>query len=154
MMTHVMSQRYAGLSIKSPPLAEKCGLVSAMMSLSHLPAYSKFSRTAAKWIRAKSTGNHKIKTNLQDVAKDYIHSFPEYANALDSDWKNSLPLKRTMVRNCSPYGRSACPCPQFRRFRRLWMGLLRLIMHLGEPAFLSRTLHFTVDRDLPTYLAR
>ncbi|CAP81053.1 hypothetical protein PCH_Pc12g14260 [Penicillium rubens Wisconsin 54-1255] len=91
-----MSQRYAGLSIKSPPLAEKCGLVSAMMSLSHLPAYSKFSRTAAKWIRAKSTGNHKIKTNLQDVAKDYIHSFPEYANALDSDWKNSLPLKRTM----------------------------------------------------------
>jgi hypothetical protein len=42
------------------------------------------------------------------------------------------------------------------------MGLLRLIMHIGEPAFLSRTLHFvgpskshvTVDRDLPTDLAR
>lgn len=97
MTTHVMSQRYAGLSIKSPPSVEKCRLVSAMMSLNHFPAYSKFSRTATKWIRAKNIGNHKIKTYLRDMAKIPFF-FPAYANALDSDWKNSLPWKRTMVK--------------------------------------------------------
>lgn len=43
------------------PSAEKYRLVSAMMSLNHFLAYSKFSRTATKWIRTKKKGNQKMK---------------------------------------------------------------------------------------------
>lgn len=136
MMTHVMSQRDTGWSIKSPqrvPPAEKCRLVSAMMSLNHFLAYSKFSRTATKWVLAQQKGNHNMK--IQNFNRTWleVQSLCRGCECTGLRMEEFLTVEAYQGETSSFRGRSACPPSPFRRSNRLSMGLLRLVMCPWEP---------------------
>lgn len=112
------------------------------MSLNHFLAYSKFSRTATKWILPQQKGNHIVKIKEFNRTWLDVQSLCCGCECTGPRLEEFLTVEAYHGETSSFRSKSACPRSPFRIFNRLSMGPLRLVMHLWEPpSCLVCTLH-------------